>query len=328
MSLNHKIENILILKKMGGQAYWLQQSLNDCVDETDAVIHHLHPSYIMARIRVNPKGTPFLSPADLSYPPQGIAGQGRANPKGTSLFYAASCERRKVKPHGRWEQVTDLNYGLSIALYETLFELRKNAFTSSLPQTGGEQEEKTFFISEQINLEETEVSFGYWQVKDTMNLIKSAPFQLYDHDTYDQFQCKSMLIHLRSKTDPIRAIKNHEFWQFMSGQFAKLGMKENNPIDYQLSSLVANKYISDGYDGVCFPSVRSGGWGINFAITPEAVNNKLQPISVGHAKVEANGGKLKITTLSEKPINKEISPRMLTSGEHLLADLEKIKSRP
>jgi hypothetical protein len=300
-SLRHRLENIRQLSRMPGQSHWLKRAIQDCIDETQAVIHHLHPTYVMTRARVSPFGEPFRNTQELSYPPLGVSSQGRANGTGRSLFYAASCERRKLGRSARNEQVTDPMYGLSIALYETLFELRKNVFSSAQPQTVGPEEEKIFHVSDGLELELTDVSYGYWQAIDKIDLIKVMPLREYDFNSFDAFQARTILT--SKYNDPIVSMKNMEFWEFMSVEFAKLGIKEDDPIDYRISSIVAEKFIDAGYDGVSFPSVRSGGWGINFAISPSAVDRKLQCFRVNRALIRVEDGKLVVKEIETQKVN-------------------------
>jgi hypothetical protein len=71
-------------------------------------------------------------------------------------------------------------------------------------------------------------------------------------------------------SESIKSISN-----FFAKEFAKEEIRED--YDYFLSALFTEVVTKDlGYDGVMYPSVRSGGeWGFNVAIKPEVVDNNM-----------------------------------------------------
>jgi hypothetical protein len=62
--------------------------------------------------------------------------------------------------------------------------------------------------------------------------------------------------------------------------------KEDTDEDYQylISALFTEMCVRRGYDGVFYPSVRSGGTGFNIAITPQATH-KLRLYAAGESSV-------------------------------------------
>ncbi len=63
------------------------------------------------------------------------------------------------------------------------------------------------------------------------------------------------------------------FNSYLASEFAK-DVTEHD-YDYMISALFTETVIDNGFDGILYPSVRLGGAGFNIALTPQAVDNKL-----------------------------------------------------
>lgn len=83
---------------------------------------------------------------------------------------------------------------------------------------------------------------------------------------------------------------------FFSYEFSK-PVGNNEDYKYLISALLTQKFIQAGYDGVIYPSVRSNGLGINIAIKPETVDQKLELKSVLDCRVHKKGKKVIVNNL-------------------------------
>jgi hypothetical protein len=79
-------------------------------------------------------------------------------------------------------------------------------------------------------------------------------------------------------------IKSKQINNFLSDEFSKF-VGENEDYKYLISSTFAQKCAQNGFDGVLYPSVRTMGLGLNVAIKPSSVDEKMELISVLDCKV-------------------------------------------
>ncbi|MGE5354790.1 MAG: hypothetical protein ACM3PT_00995 [Deltaproteobacteria bacterium] len=77
-------------------------------------------------------------------------------------------------------------------------------------------------------------------------------------------------------------IRSFAFTKFLAEEFSK--EKIRGDYDYLISALLSEKVTENGFDGIFYPSVRTGGQGFNIAITPEATN-KMSLIAAGECTV-------------------------------------------
>ena len=94
------------------------------------VTRHLHPGYQMIRIRVNTSEYTYSS-WEMTYKPECFnQSLQRASTPNKGMFYATSCERRRDDS----TPYTDTDFGLLMALLETLPELRKECKVTFRPK--------------------------------------------------------------------------------------------------------------------------------------------------------------------------------------------------
>jgi len=120
------------------------------------------------------------------------------------------------------------------------------------------------------------ITYGRWCVIKDINLVV-----ILGEDIYANVLTNPLLTELKEKyaafisTAPEIEEKVKSISNFFAAEFAKKEIRNDH--DYFLSALFTEIMTNDfGYDGVMYPSVRSGGeWGFNVAIKPEIVDNNM-----------------------------------------------------
>lgn len=120
------------------------------------------------------------------------------------------------------------------------------------------------------------ITYGRWSVIKDVNLVV-----ILGEDIYSSTSENPLLSELKEAYQNFvsSAPEMNESIKFISNFFATEFAKEEvqEDYDYFLSALFTKVVTRDlGYDGVMYPSVRSGGeWGFNVAIKPEIVDNNM-----------------------------------------------------
>jgi hypothetical protein len=273
----------------------IRSLLNEAFAEIGMMIHTLHKTYRMARVRRSIKGRRFTKVSELSYKPKAISNSYlRASIPGNSLFYASSCERRNVH-RGAF---TDDEFGIKVAIFETLPELRENCLHGRarfIP----EEEGKPFKINSNHNIDDIEMTYSIWEVETDINLAKVCYNKMYDND----FVHYNLQQHIYGKyimDDPQKRINHDVFLNFLSHEFSKLGERYREEYDYMISAIASELLCEQGFEGVSYPSSRSDGFGIDFAIDSSTVDKSLRCDEVGIVTLQNNKGFLELTYLNKK----------------------------
>lgn len=118
---------------------------------------------------------------------------------------------------------------------------------------------------------------AHWEVTKPLyvvSLITDNTFpDVHDNILLNQLREAYVLFHRNKKS----TLDERTISQFISDEFSKV-VKNNENYNYLISATVATDIVNDmGFDGIVFPSVQLGGQGgLNIAIKPHAVNNKLK----------------------------------------------------
>jgi hypothetical protein len=263
----------------------VRRILTDCFQSIGILTHTLHPGYLVARVRPNNGSELFTHTSELSYRPITIEGNPqRANTKHTSRFYGASCERRCPDP------ITDVEYGINVALFETLDELRDNcnhSFGSYPPSC----EFPPFYISLFTAVSSVRVTYSIWEVSEYINLASVAPQRIHDND-WVTHHLRTHIMNSHVIADPYSRLTEHFFWEFLTAKFTNLGAIDSEQPDYLISGVAAELLTDMGFDGVSYPSTRCRGIGINIAVRPEIADTRLQCTKVGLLNVKTDERKL------------------------------------
>ena len=258
----------------------IKRILKGCFDSIGVLTHTLHPGYLIARVRPNKGSKLFTRSSELSYRPITIPGSPqRANTKDTTRFYGASCERRCPDP------ITDEEFGIRVALFETLPELRDNC-NHSFGRYPPSCEFPPFYLSLFTEVSEIRVTYSIWEVTDYINLGSVAPQKIHDND-WVTAHTRSYIYNLHIMADPLNRLTEHFLWDFLTAKFANIGIYDDEESDYIISGIAAELLTDMGFDGVSYPSTRCRGYGINIALTPEIVDTRLQCKKVGLVNVRS-----------------------------------------
>jgi hypothetical protein len=139
-----------------------------------------------------------------------------------------------------------------------------------------------------LNLEETpKVSFGRWQVKKGKQLDVLAVIQEDRYKESNEFLSELSLAHngfIDEGVDKDIIYNSLNYGTFLANEFSKAEILSE--YDYMISAIFS-EFVSKHkpFDGILYPSVRAEGRYFNIAITPDAVNSKLELTVVGECPI-------------------------------------------
>lgn len=131
-------------------------------------------------------------------------------------------------------------------------------------------------ILEDETVTQEEYVFSSWEVLDELNLV--AIIQSHEYPKACNF-VKEIRKDYETK---FCNFYEREFMDYIASEFAKKDIKED--YEYMISAWYSQIIYDSCYDGVAYPSVKMGGAGMNVAIKPESVNEKLKLIGASKFK--------------------------------------------
>jgi len=138
--------------------------------------------------------------------------------------------------------------------------------------------------------------YGKWRVKSRISLI-TVLFTRFRNSKNQWIHTLSEDFYNQISTFPENVQKKaKQINNFLSDEFSKY-VGENEDYKYLVSSLFTNKCIQNGFDGVLYPSVRTMGLGLNVAIQPTTVTERMELISVLDCRVHKRSKKVIINNL-------------------------------
>lgn len=274
--LKRKIDDFLSLKLSSTTANDIQLYLDDIFNDPEFIFwqNTLHVGYYMIRVRADFEYKYFFNILDIAYkPPHLNTKYQRASIPYDTMLYCCSCERRELLTYNPY---TDIVYGLKVALYETIDDLRDNILYKHNPN-------KMFFDPMDLRINKNfnkKVTYSIWVVTKDMNLVRLVPFKYHDFQIYDQRMALNFFNNRSYGDYDIQAII--ELYNFLGNEFLNLP-NDNDKFKYLFSAHATNSICKlDNYFGVSYPSVRCDGAGINLAIKPTAiVKDYLRCIEIG-----------------------------------------------
>jgi hypothetical protein len=205
-----------------------------------------HVGNVTYRVRPNEDNKSFKNVSDLSYKPEEYNKTfQRASSPGHTMFYGSIIPLTN--------QESELNNGRVIAASEG---------------------SKLFRDTKKKNGQEI-VTFGMWRFQDTASLAtilhpqlekNISPFAIERAREFMQW-LKSQ----KSKTEVGKLVL-----EFYAEEFAKLVESGDSDYNYLHSAVLTDFLVSKGLHGVCYPSTRTEGKGINVAISPEFVDAHMR----------------------------------------------------
>lgn len=167
-------------------------------------------------------------------------------------------------------------------------------YGSIVPEIAGKTEPETaritilFELSEFVRSTETigeeGITFSAWEVSEDIELVSLVHHKNFERPTelskklqteYEAFAKKHPDLHEATL----------EISEYLGHEFAKTEIP--NHLHYMISALYS-EIVCSNFDGILYPSVRLAGEGINVAIKPESVNNKLKFLGASECTVYKN----------------------------------------
>lgn len=254
-----------------------------------------HVGNVVYRIRPNENGKSFKHVHDLSYKPQEYnTTYQRASQPGLTMFYGSIIPKAN--------QQSEIDIGRLIALAEG-----SKLFKSSEIQEGQEV-----------------VTFGIWRLQSTVSLatilhpeIKKniSPFAKQRAKDFMEWLCQHPDIEEQGKA----------ILEFYAEQFAKRVKVGDPDYHYLHSALLVDFMIKKGFDGVCYPSGRVEGKGINVAIHPNFVNDYMRLEGAMECIISKRGKKFACENSKIAWLNAgetELNFKEIDTPEHIQANIE------
>ncbi|MGF7138317.1 hypothetical protein [Roseimarinus sediminis] len=205
-------------------------------------------------IRVRPsENTSFKTISELSYKPQILnTTYQRASTPNMTMFYGAIVPEILGKSEPTTARIT------------TLYEVSN-------------------FVRDSETMGEKKFTFSAWDVIEDVTLISLIHHKNFERPTKLSIELQQKYKEL-TVMNPDFKIPSIEISSFLANEFAK-DVKTDS--DYKISAAYA-EISSEKYDGVLYPSMRLAGEGINIAIKPESVDNKLTFVGAVECTVYKN----------------------------------------
>lgn len=215
---------------------------------------------VVYRIRPNTDGKSFTSATDLSYKPQSYnkTFQRASSPQAT-MFYGS------IIPFENLNSEVDMARVIAATEASNLIRNKDSADGVEI------------------------VSFGKWRVLETIRLGTVVYSDIDRNVTpYAKGRAK-YLIELLEKSPDI-ASQGKLMMDFIASEFSKKEIRGD--FDYIISALFSERIIEKGFDGVIYPSVRAEEKGMNVAILPNVVDNRMRLEGVVECKVYKLGNEI------------------------------------
>jgi hypothetical protein len=259
--------------------------IGNILENFNLMFHNLHRSYKMVRIRVNEPRLSFKDISDLSYKPKELnTNYQRCSIPFETMFYATSCERLLEKTP------TDIDFGIKVALFETIPVLRDNCLRSTGRFDPLDKEEQ---FKVMVDLKPLTITYSIWEVKKTLVLVKACPLAIIQSEEIRMFENR-YLFDRYIVNDYSNISLSEDFFNFLKFEFSRIGRFLSSDLDYMISA-IASKHFCKKFDGVSYPCARCSGYGVNFAIQPNIVDSKMECVEIGEIDVFVNNNRLQFS---------------------------------
>ncbi|WP_114750036.1 RES family NAD+ phosphorylase [Pleomorphovibrio marinus] len=167
-------------------------------------------------------------------------------------------------------------------------------YGSMVPEFAGKTEPETaritilFELSEFVRSTETVgeegITFSSWEVSEDIELLSLVHHKNFERSTELSKKLQADFEDFAEK-HPDLNVATLEISEYLGHEFAKTEIP--NHLHYMISALYS-EIICSNFDGILYPSVRLAGEGINVAVKPESVNNKLNFLGASECTVYKN----------------------------------------
>lgn len=228
------------------------------IRSTVGIIMTLHPGKTILRARPNYGGERFHKVGDIGYKPaKSNKTYQRASTPYNTMFYGSTVSETATEE--------ELQMARIIGVFEAVPFIKD-------PESEGEQI----------------ITYSKWTVVKDIPLVsiihhkdfkRENSYAKEQREYYERFLAE----HPKHVSDKARLVND-----FFANQFAK--DLTPNDYDYMLSAIYTELATENGFAGVFYPSVRTGGEGFNVAIHPSYIDNKyIVPEVVGECTMYKRG---------------------------------------
>jgi hypothetical protein len=238
-------------------------------------VTEFHIGNVIYRIRPNTGNKSFTNASDLSYKPQAYnkTYQRASSPQAT-MFYGSIIPQENLN--------SEVDMARVIAATEASNLIRNKDSADGVEI----------------------VSFGKWRVLDTISLGTVVYSEVERNVTpYAKGRAKYVLELLEKSPDI--AQQGKLMMDFIASEFSKKEIRGD--FDYIISALFTERIIEKGFDGVIYPSVRAEEKGMNVAILPNVVDNRMRLEGVVECKVYKQGSDILVEDSQVAWINADVS---------------------
>lgn len=220
------------------------------------IITSLHDGKRILRARINEDKKQFKSLSELSFKPQEFnTTYQRASTPQSTMFYGSIVPEILGKTEPDTARIT------------TLYELSE--FVRAIDTIGTQK-----------------ITFSVWEVCSDVELLSLVHYKNFQRPTELSKKLQNDYDKFISQYPQFKQ-SSFEITQFLGEQFAK-PVNSIDDYNYMISAIYSEMSIGFGFDGVLYPSVKLAGEGINIAIKPEIIGDKIKFIHAGECTVYKN----------------------------------------
>lgn len=230
----------------------------------------------------------------------------------TTLHQGKRIIRARLNDNYSYTSVSELSY--KPQQFNTTFQRASTPsktmfYGSIIPQVVGDNEPQTAriiviyelskFVRDTETSGEQEITFSAWDVIEDIELVSLIHHKKFERPTILTQELKE-IFEKQIAENPNLKIQSFEISEYLANQFAKF------PITHHTDYLVSAAYseiVTERFDGVLYPSVKLAGEGINIAIKPESVKDKLQFISASECTIYKNVKRVFVGNNTQSEIN-------------------------
>jgi len=242
-----------------------------------------------------------FSTEDSDYIYQRLINLGRIGVIVTSLSRGKKIIRARLSEEASFTTISKLSFKPSQhnITYQRASTPRNTMFYGSIvPEVLGNTEPTTaripiiFELSEFVRNDDTigeqDITFSAWEVQDTIELISLVHHKRFVRPTELTRQLQEQFEHFVGEDQNLRN-QSLAISEYLAYEFAKSEIPHH--LHYMISAIFS-EIICQRFDGVLYPSVRLAGEGINVAIKPQTVNDKLRSLGASECTVYKNKDKV------------------------------------
>jgi RES domain len=150
------------------------------------------------------------------------------------------------------------------------------------------------------------LTYSRWEVIEPITLVAITGHKLFSNPhPYLSELYESLLVTLNNLS--VNKEEIIKFTNFFATEFAK-EVDDSNEHEYLISSLFTESLCRKGFDGVLYPSVKVGGDGFNVALTPDAVDNKLNIKVIGECTMYRFGDNFSLSNDTQAEVRDQRLP--------------------